>query len=419
MSVWMNNLKTALENKEVLILHGNVRDRYIHPQKGVVYDSLTELLEDVSKELSIFFSRLIYYDPIGREKSTARSGSSSQDEMRDEFSGTAPDAKNAGSKADPARFLAKSLKYLGDTTQNTALTIFYLDKLAPYKQGYQAEERDIILWIEKIIENITPNNRLVMVALQDTMIPVEFYTNSPKVAVLPIAAPDKKERALYLSHRLGKGFQHNDFTADLCDGLFLRDMDKIIRGIANNPQINSTDLRKLVDRYRIGEGENPWSEVDIEKLNGAFRWFVDQKGVKAQDEAVKKVIETLLIARAGLAGLASGTISRPKGVLFFCGPTGVGKTYLAKKLAQFLFSSEDAFIRFDMSEFKEAHTVSKLIGSSPGYVGFERGGQLTSAIRQKPFSVVLGEFKQTTLKSHRISNCISDSSAGFFVFCCR
>ncbi len=76
-------------------------------------------------------------------------------------------------------------------------------------------------------------------------------------------------------------------------------------------------------------------------------------------------------------------------MLFFAGPPGVGKTLLAKKLAKFLFSSEEAFIRIDMSELKEAHSIAKLIGSPPGYVGFERGGLLTNAVREKPFSVIL------------------------------
>jgi ATP-dependent Clp protease ATP-binding subunit ClpA len=111
--------------------------------------------------------------------------------------------------------------------------------------------------------------------------------------------------------------------------------------------------------------------------------------VKGQDEAIQKVAEMLFIARSGLAGVASGTESKPKGVLFFAGPTGVGKTFAAKKLAKFLFDTEEAFLRLDMSEFKEEHTVSKLIGSPPGYVGYEKGGMLTNAIREKPFSVVL------------------------------
>jgi ATP-dependent Clp protease ATP-binding subunit ClpA len=104
---------------------------------------------------------------------------------------------------------------------------------------------------------------------------------------------------------------------------------------------------------------------------------------------VNKVEEVLALARAGLSGIASGTPAKPKGTLFFAGPSGVGKTFVAKKLAKFLFNTEEAFTRFDMSEFKEEHTVSKLIGSPPGYVGYEQGGMLTNAVRERPFSVVL------------------------------
>jgi ATP-dependent Clp protease ATP-binding subunit ClpB len=100
-------------------------------------------------------------------------------------------------------------------------------------------------------------------------------------------------------------------------------------------------------------------------------------------------VEMLSLARAGLSGVASGTASKPRGVLFFAGPTGVGKTFVAKKLAKFLFGTEEAFLRFDMSEFKEEHTVSKFIGSPPGYVGYEKGGMLTNAVRERPFAVIL------------------------------
>ena len=94
-------------------------------------------------------------------------------------------------------------------------------------------------------------------------------------------------------------------------------------------------------------------------------------------------------ARAGVVGLATGQASKPKAAFFFAGPTGTGKTFLAKKLAEYLFDTEEAFVRLDMSELKEEHTVSKLIGAPPGYIGYEEGGQLTNAVRERPFSVIL------------------------------
>src|SRR5574340_1209947 len=106
--------------------------------------------------------------------------------------------------------------------------------------------------------------------------------------------------------------------------------------------------------------------------------------VIAQDEAIEKVSRAVRRARAGLKDP-----KRPIGSFIFMGPTGVGKTELARALAEFMFGSEDALIKIDMSEFMERHNVSRLVGAPPGYVGFDEGGQLTESVRRKSYSVVL------------------------------
>jgi ATP-dependent Clp protease ATP-binding subunit ClpC len=108
------------------------------------------------------------------------------------------------------------------------------------------------------------------------------------------------------------------------------------------------------------------------------------KRVIGQDEAIQAVSKSIRRTRSGLKDP-----KRPSGSFIFLGPSGVGKTELAKTLAEFLFGDEDALIHLDMSEYMEKHTVSRLIGSPPGYVGYEEGGQLTEAVRRRPFSVVL------------------------------
>ena len=108
------------------------------------------------------------------------------------------------------------------------------------------------------------------------------------------------------------------------------------------------------------------------------------KRVIGQEEAVKALSRAIRRTRAGLKDP-----KRPGGSFIFAGPSGVGKTWLSKTLAEFLFGDEDALIQLDMSEFSEKHTVSRLFGSPPGYVGYEEGGQLTEKVRRKPFSVVL------------------------------
>lgn len=117
------------------------------------------------------------------------------------------------------------------------------------------------------------------------------------------------------------------------------------------------------------------------------------QAVKGQDEAIKAVSDAVRLQRAGLSGE-----NKPLASFFFLGPTGVGKTELCKKLAGFLFSTESAVVRFDMSEFQEKHTISRLIGAPSGYVGYEDAGQLTEAVRRKPYAVLLfDEFE----KAHR------------------
>ncbi|MGL5002672.1 MAG: AAA family ATPase, partial [Casimicrobium sp.] len=108
------------------------------------------------------------------------------------------------------------------------------------------------------------------------------------------------------------------------------------------------------------------------------------KRVVGQDEAVQLVADAIRRSRAGLADP-----NKPYGSFLFLGPTGVGKTELTKTLAQFLFDSEEALIRIDMSEYMEKHSVARLIGAPPGYVGFDEGGQLTEQVRRKPYSVIL------------------------------
>ena len=149
-------------------------------------------------------------------------------------------------------------------------------------------------------------------------------------------------------------------------------------------------LQETVTEEEIGKIVSRWTGIPVHKLNESERSKVlhlDEeihKRLIGQDEAVEKVVEAIQRSKAGIKDPG-----RPIGSFLFMGPTGVGKTELAKALAQNLFDDENAMVRIDMSEYMEKYSVSRLIGAAPGYVGYEEGGQLTEAVRRKPYSVVL------------------------------
>ena len=168
-------------------------------------------------------------------------------------------------------------------------------------------------------------------------------------------------------------------------------LEKEIEGLKETEQ--SSENRLL--REEVGEEEiqsviSEWTGIPISKLAESERekllhlGDILHKRVIGQDAGVKAVSEAILRARAGLKNE-----NRPVGSFIFLGPTGVGKTELAKALSETLFDTEKNLIRIDMSEYMEKHTVSRLVGSPPGYVGYDEGGQLTEAVRRKPYSVIL------------------------------
>ena len=149
-------------------------------------------------------------------------------------------------------------------------------------------------------------------------------------------------------------------------------------------------LREVVDASEIAEVVSRWTGIPVAKLTQSERdkllnlADILHKRVIGQDEAVDAVSDSILRARSGLSDP-----NRPIGSFLFLGPTGVGKTELAKALAEAMFDDESSIVRIDMSEYQEKHTVSRLVGAPPGYVGYEEGGQLTEAVRRKPYSIVL------------------------------
>ena len=160
-----------------------------------------------------------------------------------------------------------------------------------------------------------------------------------------------------------------------------------LRRLCKNEKVPVRKMSSVIDLYRYGIKENPWDNLDLSELRTAETDF--QKRVKGQQFAITKTLDVVKRAVTGMAGLQSSSHSKPKGILFFAGPTGTGKTETAKTLAEKLFGDESCCIRFDMSEYSQSHSDQKLLGAPPGYVGYEAGGQLTNAVKENPFSILL------------------------------
>ncbi len=238
-------------------------------------------------------------------------------------------------------------------------------------------------------------NTLIMVVEKFNDLPAWFFYNNPNVRTVSIPNPDKDIRTVFIEKEYTEFETNPDLQKikekfiDVTDGLKHREL-KEMRSLYQRLLIKNsdTDLLDAVSIYKYGIVENMWHSIDKEKISNLEDLL--KKRVMGQGRAVTKTVNIVKRAVSGLSGLQhSSGQNKPRGVLFFAGPTGTGKTELTKALAEQLFGDENNCIRFDMSEFSESHADQKLFGAPPGYVGYEAGGQLTNAIKEKPFSILL------------------------------
>jgi ATP-dependent Clp protease ATP-binding subunit ClpB len=208
------------------------------------------------------------------------------------------------------------------------------------------------------------------------------------------AIRDSKERSEQVRHQIEQAQRAMDYAraSELQYGTLvelegqLQEQEERLRQLQTNHPL----LKEEVGSEDVAEVVAEWTGIPVSKLlEGEMEKLLRMEEalhqrVVGQDEAVRAVSNAVRRARAGLQD-----VNRPIGTFIFLGPTGVGKTELGRALAEFLFDTEDAIVRIDMSEYQERHTVSRLIGAPPGYVGYDEGGQLTEAVRRRPYSVVL------------------------------
>lgn len=295
-----------------------------------------------------------------------------------------------------------------------ALLVDFASRLVRHPDQLDAAEHRFFLAAERLAVHAVPvvskeagpdtNNKprfnpILWLLNRPQDLPSWFALDNARVETLNVGLPDFETREA-AARSYFTLFAQMDEAASEDREKFARDFATATEGL---PLVALSDTAQLADRqgisfrdvddavqcYKVGALENPWKKPYLRQRIGSAAQFIEGR-VKGQEQAVTKSVDILMRSVMGLTGAqARSGGNRPRGVLFFAGPTGVGKTELAKTLTQLVFGDERAYLRFDMSEFAEEHTGARLLGAPPGYVGFEAGGELTNAVRDKPFSVVL------------------------------
>ncbi|WP_309111932.1 AAA family ATPase [Saccharothrix sp.] len=421
---FVNEVAGTLAVHAQYVLHGNLRDQFLvtppggHPEIVTLLPLLWRALRPLG------FEALITYDPVDGvavhpDEPTAHQAAErvlgsgvvgrrpSLERLRTHLAkavGVAeqPPPESGGSRAErpPATKPAARV----------AVVIDHASRLTRVPGQLDPAERDFFLYCQKLALTAPPlsfggdrppelHNPVVWLVEGERDLPAWLTAGVEPVRTVAVGMPTLDNR-LDMARLLVPVFPPQS-TADTAarvdpaeefanrtEGLTLESMLRIAR-LARDRGLGLDRIADATRIYKLGVDDNLWRRGSVRVQITKGEQVISQR-IKGQERAVAKTLDILKRAALGLSGAQASTPgSRPRGVLFFAGPTGVGKTELAKQVAEVLFGDAQAYLRFDMSEFAAEQAADRLIGAPPGYVGFEAGGELTGAVRRRPFQVVL------------------------------
>tara|TARA_R110000850_G_scaffold275264_2_gene414301 strand:+ start:6473 stop:8296 length:1824 start_codon:yes stop_codon:yes gene_type:complete len=400
---WVRDFRRFLPLRSQFVLSGNVRDRYpiwINGQPILV--RLDEYLRWILAEAGIH--QTIAFDPVtGFNIPTSYTNDTDDSYTYFGDLGLQFD-ENGVSAASQQKFFETLPGLIRNGDKPTAVIADFAARMLVRPDHLSAAEQtgftSALVLAHRAVPKPHPEtgkavfNPTVWIIEKEGDLPDWLTVDNPRLRHISIPKPDfqqRKEIAPVLIATVPGGADLDPPTlaematrfAETTDGMRIADLHGI-SVLMSSEGIHGRNVDDAVRRYKLGVTEDPWLKIDRDRLRGAEAFIRDR--VKGQNQAVRHMLDIVTRAATGVGGARGG---RPRGVAFLAGPTGVGKTELAKTITQLLFGDERAYIRFDMSEFSAEHADQRLIGAPPGYVGYDTGGELTNAVRERPFAVVL------------------------------
>ena len=411
-----NRLKREIGIKRCIIIDGNVGDVYLN-EKGQVIDLKTYIKQVLT---NMNYDNVICWDKVDGTKDDIGSlelvedvnvegDSYLQDEELSDILKSSSINTNGNKSAlidttDMKEMLSIVMKNLLNKNKKVAFILNWADFMFSGSQ-LPPDEREQLTILGKAIREKMPDynsidvneSTIILITNKLAMFPVAFYQGNPEVSTMTLPKPDREEREAMM-RKISYSFNViTEKGKDLMGCEKINEYIDMLNDFTNRELIQLARLSRKEDKmtfdklfllFKYGEKDNPWEKLAYSEVKNIKSKLGER--VIGQEEAIEKIEKVVVKAYMGMTGIhKTSSRSMPKGVLFFVGPTGVGKTELSKALAKFLFGDDDACIRFDMSEYAQENSDQKLIGAPPGYVGYEEGGQLTNAIKEKPFSVIL------------------------------
>jgi ATP-dependent Clp protease ATP-binding subunit ClpB len=408
MPAWLREVRTSLSINSQVVLYGNVRDVFLLPaahgwEPCDLQTSLHRMLADEGYPHLVVADAVAGLGVLPPDQVTARAAA--EVVQRDHKPPWGP-WKEAGS---PLVALGEVIERVVSADRRAAVLIDFASRLMLDAAHLEPAEHAFFARCDRLSRVAYPKpaptdpkpfyNPVIWAVNNERDLPVWLTAGNDDLRKIAIPLPEfgvRETAARWLAGALpgyrdaGEDEQREleKQLAEQTQGMTLRSMMAIAR-LAVRMDTPIGEIDDAVRCYRVGVHDNPWRASHLRNRMEKASDVIASR-VKGQREAIQRSVDILVRAVLGLSGAqAGGNVSRPRGVLFFAGPTGVGKTELAKEITQQIFGDARAYTRFDMSEFSAEHSADRLIGAPPGYVGHDAGGELTNAVRQRPFSLLL------------------------------